>query len=702
MFAISLLIALLLTTFLSFFQVHHQVRHDHEKQLKSLNQLLANSAQLLLQETEEQAINSLFSAVQHKAIFPIYAITLLDSEQAVLNSTGLESLIEQPEAAWFGSDHQLYHLHHDRVLSSQPLMLSDEPIEWGYLLIKAGSAEFPWNLWLWQMVIWLMMPCLLLFALWLATHKQKNFLLLGMDDIKQLALNWLDGYQDGRLAQQHPLSPVYNQFLQRIHQQQQDLETERTTLQEQLNQLQQQLQQYDSAQTTQVVQLQRAQQHLIEQKQQCTELFTQLAHTPDQTLRQVMADCVALKKRQNEPASLSSLRLPDWIATQMPSWRDCIKDQQQLQVFEDLQAADFSLSLIEADLALCCQAMIRLCSERTKQSQLALHWQLKPELGQLDFTLLLKGEPLAEHICQLLQSTSDVMTTDAPIDVYFIQQACQRLNAKLSISCLHELGGSFLFECPVQLSSHSPPNRFEHLYCFKYKATIEPAVVHNLKGLTHQLHTIQEWQELPSVACRAAAPLVVVVPPMIMDRDLSQWHELVTQPHVVMLYSKKEQHVWQGIFPGPKLALPVSGQEVMQQLSITPQPNDRRFSLLIVDDNETNQAFLQAVLAPYPFIVAAEVTGQGAIDRCARQQFDLILMDIQLPDMSGIDVTQQLRKQPELMQTTILAFTAHALEEEIEQFKQAGMNDVVIKPLDSNKVATLLRWCQQPFGESLL
>jgi CheY-like chemotaxis protein len=149
-----------------------------------------------------------------------------------------------------------------------------------------------------------------------------------------------------------------------------------------------------------------------------------------------------------------------------------------------------------------------------------------------------------------------------------------------------------------------------------------------------------------------------------------------------------------GLSAVPRLALPVSSQEVKQQLRVSTRPAPRRFSLLIVDDNETNQAFLQAVLALYPFTLAAEYTGQAALERCSQQQFDLILMDIQLPDMSGIEVTQQLRKRPEFQKTTILAFTAHALPEEIERFKQAGMNDVVIKPLDSKKVTTLLRWCQ--------
>lgn len=699
---LSLLLALLFTTFLSFFQVHHQVRDDHQQQLTTMNQLLAKATQLLLQDAGEQDINSLFSEAQHQALFPIYSITLLNAERDVLNSTGLGTLIEQPESGWFGNEHQFHRVHHDRVLSSQPLTLSVEPTEWGYLLIEAGSPEFPWGLWLWQMLIWLMVPCLLLFALWLTAQRQKNFLQLSSEDLKQLALRWLDGDLHVRLAQQHPLSSVFNQLFEQIQQQQQQHELQRTELAEQLVQLQQQWQQHDSEQSTQAEQLQHAQQRLADQECEFTELLAQVADTPDQWLKQVLLEGVALKQRQIKPVATTKLMLADWIASQMSGWRSCVQEKQQLQVYEDLQAVDFSISVSEADLALCCQSLIRLCCRSTQQSQLALHWQLQPEQGRLQLSVLMKGESLSEELCQLLESTPLAITPDTPLEVYFITQACRRLNAKLSVACLHELGSSFLLECPVQVSSHSPANRLERLYCFKDKASIEPSLIHNLKGLTHQLNVVQEWTDLPSMTQRADAPMLVLMPAQVPDEAISQWQALLAQPHVLLLTDGKSPQAWLSDQAVPKLLLPVSNQEIMQHLptltaSSTEQlTTERRFSLLIVDDNETNQAFLQAVLAPYPFTLAAEYTGQAALARCSQQQFDLILMDIQLPDMSGIEVTQQLRTRAEFEHTTILAFTAHALPDEIERFKQAGMNDVVIKPLDSNKVATLLRWCLQP------
>ncbi|MCH8536241.1 MAG: response regulator [Alkalimonas sp.] len=686
---LSLLLALLFTTFLSFFQVHHQVRHDHQQQLTTMSQLLAKATQLLLQDAGEQDINSLFSEAQHQALFPIYSITLLNAERSVLSSTGLSTLIEEPEASWFGNEHQFHRLHHDRVLSSQPMTLSAEPTEWGYLLIEAGSPEFPWRLWFWQMLIWLMVPCLLLFVLWLVAQRQKNFLQMGFEDIKQLALRWMDGDPDVRLARQHPLSSEFNQLFDRVQQQQQEHEAQRASLAEQVVQLQQ----GEHAQASQAQQLQQVQQKLIEQEQQFTELLTQLAAVPDQWLRQGLTQCVGAWQRQTETTTPSKLLLADWIASQMPSWRSCPRTSQQLQVFEDLKAADFTIGLQDAELALCCQSLIQLCCRFTKQSQLALHWQLQPELGQLQLSIVMKGESLAEDMCLLLESAPDQLMPNAPLEIYCIARACQRLNAKLSISCLQELGSSFLLECPVQLSSCAPPSRFERLYCFKQSSTLAPALMHNLKALTHQLHVFQQWNELPSEASRAGTPLLVLMPSQSPDDEISQWQSLLAQPQVIMLTDEHELADWQRQIQVPTLSLPLSSQEVMRQLKTLAEPAERSFRLLIVDDNETNQAFLQAVLASYPFDLVAEYTGKSALERCSKQHFDLILMDIQLPDMSGVEVTRQLRARPDFESTTILAFTAHALPEEVERFKQAGMNDVVIKPLDSKKVATLLSWC---------
>ena len=74
----------------------------------------------------------------------------------------------------------------------------------------------------------------------------------------------------------------------------------------------------------------------------------------------------------------------------------------------------------------------------------------------------------------------------------------------------------------------------------------------------------------------------------------------------------------------------------------------------------------------------------------SNNRYQLILMDIQLPDLPGTEVTKQIRQLRHHQQTIILAFTAHAMPDEIASFRLAGMDDVLIKPLDTKKIAHIL------------
>src|SRR5262249_6757802 len=75
--------------------------------------------------------------------------------------------------------------------------------------------------------------------------------------------------------------------------------------------------------------------------------------------------------------------------------------------------------------------------------------------------------------------------------------------------------------------------------------------------------------------------------------------------------------------------------------------------------------------------------------------FDVVFMDLQMPEMDGITATKLLRSDPRLKQIPILAMTAHALVEERQRCIEAGMNDHVSKPIDPDALfSTLLKWAK--------
>jgi two-component system, sensor histidine kinase and response regulator len=119
--------------------------------------------------------------------------------------------------------------------------------------------------------------------------------------------------------------------------------------------------------------------------------------------------------------------------------------------------------------------------------------------------------------------------------------------------------------------------------------------------------------------------------------------------------------------------------------------------VLVVEDNEMNQQVARELLENAGAVVAVANHGGEAVkiliteDRAA--DFDVVLMDIQMPEMDGMTATRLLRKDPRLLKLPIIAMTAHALVEERQRCLDAGMNDHIAKPIDPDDMfRTLLRW----------
>ncbi len=105
------------------------------------------------------------------------------------------------------------------------------------------------------------------------------------------------------------------------------------------------------------------------------------------------------------------------------------------------------------------------------------------------------------------------------------------------------------------------------------------------------------------------------------------------------------------------------------------------FHVLLVEDNLLNQKLTERLLTKKNIAVSLAKNGKEAIQWMEQQTFDLVLMDIQMPEMDGIEATTYIRKQ--LQQTLpIIALTAHTLVEEVQKCLDAGMNDHLAKPID--------------------
>ena len=115
--------------------------------------------------------------------------------------------------------------------------------------------------------------------------------------------------------------------------------------------------------------------------------------------------------------------------------------------------------------------------------------------------------------------------------------------------------------------------------------------------------------------------------------------------------------------------------------------------LLVVDDEPVNQLVAQELLENLGFLVAQAETGKEAIDAAAETVFDMILMDMQMPVIDGLEATRQIRQMPAYADVPIVAMTANAFAQDRINCLEAGMNDFVLKPFSPEQLfTTLLKW----------
>jgi CheY-like chemotaxis protein/HPt (histidine-containing phosphotransfer) domain-containing protein len=121
--------------------------------------------------------------------------------------------------------------------------------------------------------------------------------------------------------------------------------------------------------------------------------------------------------------------------------------------------------------------------------------------------------------------------------------------------------------------------------------------------------------------------------------------------------------------------------------------------VLLAEDVETNQVLAKTLLGQMGLKVTIASDGRQAVREAIAQRFDLILMDIQMPEMNGYEAIEALRKEG--IETPIVALTAHALQEDGQKCIDAGCNGYLSKPLDRRRLAEEIRKYLPPRDEVL-
>ncbi|MBF0193735.1 MAG: response regulator [Magnetococcales bacterium] len=115
--------------------------------------------------------------------------------------------------------------------------------------------------------------------------------------------------------------------------------------------------------------------------------------------------------------------------------------------------------------------------------------------------------------------------------------------------------------------------------------------------------------------------------------------------------------------------------------------------VLLIEDNAINQQVAGEILSNVGLLVETAEDGREGLKKIAANKYDLILMDIQMPNMDGFTATRELRKDAKYKDLPIIAMTANAMTSDQKKCIAAGMNDHVSKPIDKKKLyAALIKW----------
>jgi CheY-like chemotaxis protein len=140
-------------------------------------------------------------------------------------------------------------------------------------------------------------------------------------------------------------------------------------------------------------------------------------------------------------------------------------------------------------------------------------------------------------------------------------------------------------------------------------------------------------------------------------------------------------------------------QDIVEMTDL--QKSLKGLRVLAVEDNELNRMVLQVILKKCEVVVSIAHNGQEAIDLIQEKEFDIVLMDVQMPIVDGLEATKYIREELKFT-TPIIGLSANAMREEVEICKQAGMNDYLVKPYSERTLVEVMKkWSSKQNSQAI-
>lgn len=121
--------------------------------------------------------------------------------------------------------------------------------------------------------------------------------------------------------------------------------------------------------------------------------------------------------------------------------------------------------------------------------------------------------------------------------------------------------------------------------------------------------------------------------------------------------------------------------------------------ILYIEDNPQNMRLVRKMLKVGGYDMLEAIDGISGVNVAVREKPDLILMDINLPDIDGMEATRRLKAMPEMQHIPIIALTANAMHGDRERFTEAGCDGYLAKPVTKNELLNLIAYFLEQFQQ---
>lgn len=703
------LIALSLMLLFTALWYHYESKIMQRAQVQQYTASLQFSIRPLLANKNPDLLKAQLNHLRYASVLPVSAIAVYSDTGRLISGTDKAALLPRfrPEQM----QHEFHLLYEaGTLIAVQPMSSSaassgyDEVIAGqndNYYVVVQLDAPGNYSVWLVPVLVVAMLGWGALLAMHgsigRVSQRQQTDISLLVHKLSQLKQGQLNSRLDDELVPElAPLKLALNELAgQQITNRSRD-DTEKNQLKQQITELTQSLVS-EKQQSVQVQKLyEQSKQQQLQQILQLRQLTQQQAVIPDKLLRQALHSQLTLAEltQASEPEPLTQLVLTEYVARQLPHYRNILAAQNlTLQLNEAAANAVHQLALPESLLTTLLTALLRLSSHSDGITELTLNMQLSVTgtTGSLLLSVTGNGDGLLASVKQQLVNPGPRSTDWQDSDSQIVTLIANKLNAAIEVQSLEGLGSTVSVRISIADCQPLQVKRLNHLLLFDQlpRLTERKAALGSLVANVAQSSDLAELQRKAEQYQYDAALIFLPEP-----AGLAAWLELIqrlTEKTKVLCYAEADCiQMWREALGVAITEEPFCLAELQQ---IKTADNTKLPKLLVVDDNPTNLAFIQMLLKLQPLELTTANCAQQALQLCALQQFDVILLDIQLPDMHGTEVARQLRQTQAYQLTPILAFTAHALAEEVASFKAAGMNDVIFKPLEVNKLQQILHWC---------